>query len=101
MKVGWARCLECGAASTRLDAQSPRKRLSIPVIAIVSIGFVGALALGDGRPSEARTKPAPTAISASIDGQPVQVSGPAIAMLEQQVVSDGNDQRADQGSRGR
>ena len=99
---GRTRCLECGATSARLDAKSPRKRLSIPVVAILSIGFVGALALGDGKPSAARARPAATGISASVDGQAVQVSGPAIAMLEQQLApSDGDDHKPDQKSGGR
>lgn len=76
-------CIAGSAAS--LNASEPARRLpNIPVAAILAIGVLGALAVGSGKVALGHPATADAAVTASVDGKPVAVGGPAIALLEHQ-----------------
>lgn len=78
-------CKDCGAMPPESSGPGPvRRRLSIPFGAIVAIGLVGALVAGGGKPAIGRPTSEDPKITASIDGKPATIGGPAIALLERQ-----------------
>lgn len=80
-------CGRCRASfpdASSMDRKLVRRRRSIPLVAILTIGFLGALAFGAGKLATAHTIPTTAAVTASVNGKAVPVGGPAIALLEQQ-----------------
>lgn len=67
-----------------MDCKLVRPRPSIPLVAILAMGFLGALAFGGGKLAIAHTVPTNAVVTASVDGKAGPVGGPAIALLEQQ-----------------
>lgn len=87
LNEGLAECGRCRAAfpaATSTLHKPVRRRLSIPLAAILAMGLLGALTFGGGRLAIAQTAPTNAAVTASVDGKPTSVGGPAIALLEQQ-----------------
>lgn len=80
-------CLTCRsavAAASLMVSNPGRRRPAIPVAAILAIGFLGALAVGGGKVALGPPASADAAVTASVDGKPVAMGGPAIALLEHQ-----------------
>lgn len=82
-------CLRCGTAiaPSRTEGRPVRKRLSIPFATIVAVGFAGALAVGSGRAASGHPAASNLVVSASVDGNPVQISGPAVALLQRKLTA--------------
>ena len=78
-----SKCTPSFPAANSIVQRTVRTRLSIPVVAILTIGFVGALVFGGGKLANAHAAPTSAAVTASVDGKPVPMGGPAIALLEQ------------------
>ena len=77
-------CIAAPAAS--FDAPDSARMLpTIPVAAILAIGVLGALAVGSGKVTLGHPAIADAAVTASVDGKPVVMGGPAIALLEHQL----------------
>ncbi len=90
------RCPECQMAVPLQEnsALRPlRKRLSIPFATIVAIGFAWAVMIGGGKPGSAHPANVAGRVDASVNGKPVQIGGPAIAMLEQKLGSSNASRR--------
>lgn len=92
---GVAFCAACGNAvepASAPTARPIRKRLSIPFATIVAVGFAGALVLGSGRAATGQPSPNNQRLTASIDGTPVQISGPEIALVQRAVATSNAQQ---------
>lgn len=78
----------CGACGTVLEpvngsgGRPVRKRLSIPFATVVALGFAGALMLGSGRAAIGHPTSDSRAVAAAINGNPVHISVPVIALLQ-------------------
>lgn len=77
-------CRRAVAAASMLVSRPLRRRPAIPVAAILAIGFLGALAFGSGKVALGPPASADAAVTASVDGKPVAMGGPAIDLLEHQ-----------------
>ena len=78
------RCRAAFPAASSIVPKAIRGRLSIPLFTILAMGFLAALGFGSGKLAIAHTAPSNAAVTASVDGKPVPMGGPAIALLEQQ-----------------
>ena len=77
-------CRRAVAAASLMVSKPVRRRPGIPVTAILAIGFLGALAFGSGKVALGPPASADAAVTASVDGKPVAMGGPAINLLERQ-----------------
>ena len=79
-------CSNCGVTARVLVAPTakPMRHGGIPLIMILSLGLAVSLAAGAGKPSLHPPVPAKAVLSASINGNPVRIGGPAIALLQKQ-----------------
>ena len=88
-----------GARGLALAPRLHLYRLRISFAAIVAIGVTGALVVGGDRPSAKRAMPDEPAVTASIDGEPIQVSVPGIALIGKQLTALKSHERSPRSSR--
>lgn len=62
-----------------------RKRLGIPFALILLGGLLSVGIAGVGKPAKVHAATGDLAVTALVDGKPVHIGGPAIALLERQV----------------
>ena len=68
-------------------------------VAILAAGIAGALVVGGGKPSAKQPMSDDPAVRASIDGEPVQMSVSAIALIRKQFTAPKSHERSARSSR--